>query len=390
MCCVRNAGARCGGRRGRRSETWTRSPGRFGTSGGTRSATGARSHFPPLDRRLGIPQRGASARLIRKVCEANRAGSFEGAARLLNGLAGLHITAKQVQLLTERVGAIQARQRDAATESFLRLRLSPAPPADPIQLMVITADGGRVQTIQNDPDEKWKENKVGVVYDAVPTPEQPGVEYHGPHPVTRSVGATMAPWEKLGDHLSALANRRGYAHAREKVFISDGAQGIRSVREKSFPDAAFVLDWAHAAEHVHQTAQAAFGNAAKAKPWTERQKTRLWKGQLPAFFKDIQKLADTLGPPPPKAKPNDPRHILANQLDYFTTHRAGLDYPTFRKRGWPVGSAIIESTIKQLAKRVKGTEKHWTTTGAEQTLQVIAQILSEDHSCPKQLFGSGQ
>jgi hypothetical protein len=282
-----------------------------------------------------------------------------------------------VQLLTERVGAIQARQRDAATQSFLRLRLSPAPPPVPIPLLVITADGGRVQTIQDDPDEKWKENKVGVAYDALPEPEQPGVEYHGPPPITRSIVATMAPWEKLGDHLSALANRRGYAHARQKVFISDGAISIRSVRETSFPDAAFVLDWAHAAEHVHQTAQAAFGNSPKAEPWAERQKTRLWNGQLDLFLKDIRRLAKKLGPPPPNA----------NQLDYFSSNRAGLNYPTFRKRGWPIGSGIIESTIKQLAKRVKGTEKHWTTAGAEQTLQVVAHLLSEDQSW--QLFWKG-
>ena len=282
--------------------------------------------------------------------------------------------------MTERVGAMLACERDAATASFLRLRLSSAPPSEPLPLLVITADGGRVQTIQDNPDEKWKENKVGVVYDAVPVPEQPGVDYKGPPPGPRSVVATMEPWEKLGGHLSALANRRCYAHALKKVFLSDGAHSIRSVREVSFSDAAFVLDWAHAAEHVHQTAQAAFGNSPKAELWAERQKTRLWNGQLGLFLTDIRRLVRKLGPPPPKANANDPRRIVANQLEYFSSNRAGLDYPTFRKRGWPIGSGIIESTIKQLAKRVKGTEKHWTIAGAEQTLQVVANILSEDRS----------
>ena len=314
------------------------------------------------------------------MCEANRAGSFETAAQLANSLAGLRITAKQVQLLTERVGAVQARQRDAATEVFLEHRRSPAPCEVPIPLLVITADGGRVQTIQDDPEEKWKEDKVGVVYDAVPTPEQPGVEYHGPKPGIRSIVATMDPWETLGGHLSTLANRRGYSHAQNKVFISDGATGIRSVRDSSFPDAAFVLDWAHAAEHVHQTAQAAFGNSPQAESWAEQQKTRLWNGQLDLLLRDLAKLAKKLGPPPPKAAKNDPRRILANQFDYFSTNRDGLDYPTFRKRGWPIGSGIVESTIKQIAKRVKGTEKHWTIKGAEYTLQVVAHLLSEDQS----------
>jgi hypothetical protein len=33
----------------------------------------------------------------------------------------------------------------------------------------------------------------------------------------------MESWEKLGDHLSARADRRGYAHAQQTVFVSDGA-----------------------------------------------------------------------------------------------------------------------------------------------------------------------
>ena len=57
-----------------------------------------------------------------------------------------------------------------------------------------------------------------------------------------------------------------------------------------------------------------------------------------------------------------------------------MDYPTFRKKGWPIGSGIIESTIKQIGKRIKGTERHWSMRGAEQTLQVAAQLISEDGS----------
>ena len=97
----------------------------------TRSATGAATLFPPLDRRLGIPARGGSSRLARKVCEANLAGSFPKASRLLGSLAGLDLAAKQVQLLTERVGALLERERDRATADFLALRPPPGPPPEP-------------------------------------------------------------------------------------------------------------------------------------------------------------------------------------------------------------------------------------------------------------------
>ena len=315
---------------------------------------------------------------MRKVCEANLAGSFEKAARLLGSLAGLGFSAKQVQLVTERVGALLAEERDAQTAGFLALQTSAGGVAEPVSLLVVTTDGGRVQTIQDDPDQKWKEDKIGVVYDAVPVPETPGVDYAGPPPLTRSVVATMDPWDTLGDHLSALADRRGYARAEQKVFVSDGAAGIRSVRERCFPDAAFVLDWAHATRHLHQMAQAAFGTGPPAETWFQRQKDRLWKGRLEPLFKELARVCETQGPAPPKAPPENPRRILATNLEYFRTNREGMDYAAFRRRGWPLGSGIVESTVKQVGRRVKGSEKHWGVPGVESTLQVVTHLIADD------------
>ena len=347
---------------------------------GTRSATPAAFLFPPLDHRLGIPDRGASARLVKKACEANRAGSFEKAAVIFQNLTSLRTTAKKIQLLTERVGAILARQRDAATASYMALEGRPEPPKATLPLLVITADGGRIQTLQDSPDERWKEDKIGVVYDATPQPEDPHREYKGPAPIARSIVATMESWDRLGDHLSALADRRGYAGAVDKLFVSDGATHLRSLRERCFPDAQFILDWTHAGEHVQQDAIAGFGPGPKADAWAEAQKDRLWTGRLDRFFANLQSLGERSGPPPKKAAPSDPRRILATDLAYFRTNQAGLDYPTFRQHGWPTGSSIIESTVKQVGKRVKGTEKFWSLPGAEQTLQVVARLDSDDGS----------
>lgn len=334
--------------------------------------------FPPLDRRLGIPSRGPSNRRARKICEANQAGSFHNASLLLEGLAGLRVSPKQVQLVTERVGALLVERRDEATAAFLGLQSPSSPPERPLDLLVITTDGGRVQTRQAHPKEKWKEDKVGVVYDATPAPERPGRRYEGPPPATRSVVATMDTWDTLGNHLSALADRRGYAQARQKVFISDGAAAIRSQRERCFPDATFVLDWYHATKHLHADAIAGLGPGSRADAWFERQKDNLWKGRTDRVIRAIRTLSQRLGPPPKRAASNDPRRIVATDLGYFRTNRAGLDYPTFRAKGWPIGSGLVESTIKQVGKRVKGTEKHWTLAGVEQTLQVVTHLLADD------------
>ena len=55
-----------------------------------------------------------------------------------------------------------------------------------------------------------------------------------------------------------------------------------------------------------------------------------------------------------------------------------MEYPRYRRLGLPVFSAPVESTIKQLNRRVKGSEKFWLSGGAEAVLQVHAAYLSQD------------
>ena len=314
------------------------------------------------------------------MCEANAGGSFEKASRLLGTLGGLTISAKRAQLMTERVGKALLEEIRAATQQFMKpagRRSAEPSPFDP-RLLVVSMDGGRVLTRQGHPDQKWKEDKVGVVYDAIPCPEQAQVKYHGPSPLTRSVLGTMESWETLGDRLSALAHARGYGRAAQRVCIGDGAATVRSLKNRCFPDAVFILDWAHAVGHLHQTAQAAFGPGPQAVAWAERQEDRLWNGRLTPLIAQIARLSRQAGAPPKNASDADPRRILANNLLYFQTNRSAMNYPAFRQNGWPLGSGIIESTIKQVGKRLKGTEKHWNVSGAECTLQVIAHMISGD------------
>jgi hypothetical protein len=69
---------------------------------------------------------------------------------------------------------------------------------------------------------------------------------------------------------------------------------------------------------------------------------------------------------------------LASNVNYFKTHRHHMDYPTFRQKGWPIGSGVTESAVKQFNKRVKGTEPFWSVPGVESILSLRALGLSQD------------
>ena len=85
-----------------------------------------------------------------------------------------------------------------------------------------------------------------------------------------------------------------------------------------------------------------------------------------------------MGEPPPQAADTDARKVVKDALGYVTNNRARMDYPRYRRLGLPTSSAPVESTIKQLNRRVKGSEKFWVSGGAEALLQLRAAYLSED------------
>ncbi len=81
----------------------------------------------------------------------------------------------------------------------------------------------------------------------------------------------------------------------------------------------------------------------------------------------------------PDAPDSDPRKIVAGTVTYLENNRARMNYPEYRKAGLPVTTAWMESLVKEMNYRVKGTEMFWNNpTGAEAILQVRAAALSDD------------
>ena len=74
-----------------------------------------------------------------------------------------------------------------------------------------------------------------------------------------------------------------------------------------------------------------------------------------------------------------PAAIAAKTLRYLKNQRSRMKYAQYRKLGLPITSSHIESTIKQINRRVKGSEKFWYQ-GAEPILRLAADHLSETNA----------
>ena len=373
--------------------------------------------YAPMDCGLGIPPTGGSVTRTELVCHAAvTAHSFEVAAGILNKHDKIELSDQQVRRISEKEGKRLVEERQQEVKAF-RDGQPIAGPEKVADLIVVVADGGRIQTRQPDDSQQseeairqgdesgdarqgadgasqrkekkrgvWKEDKVGAVYEATPQKDPDAREagdYDGAKARMKTFVATLSNWEEFGWMLCVEAFQRGYAQAREKLFLSDGAASLRTLRETHFSDATFILDWYHAVEHLADCAKAAFGEATEEYVrWYKRMKTKLWTGDIDSIIRAIGKESARVGKPKPNETESSPRVILHRNVGYFTDNRAGMDYPRFRAEGWPIGSGVAEGSVKQFGIRMKGTEKFWNGfecgMGAEEMLALLALQRSED------------
>ena len=143
-----------------------------------------------------------------------------------------------------------------------------------------------------------------------------------------------------------------------------------------FSDYTSVLDIMHALSYALAAARAV--HPAQSDAWTcyRRLATWIWQGQVDQAITELDQWQEKIGQAPPDASESDPREILRRSRVYYRNHRRRMNYPEYRRLGYPLSSAIMESTVKQINRRVKGTEKFWSTEGGEAILNLRGDYLS--------------
>src|SRR5690606_14222346 len=118
-----------------------------------------------------------------------------------------------------------------------------------------------------------------------------------------------------------------------------------------------IVDWYHAKERLHDVARAAHPEReSPRRELAERLVDALWDGDAPSVAMAIAELSRNAGPPRPDDPRDHPRRVLHQSAGYFQRHAGHMNYPEYRRRGWPIGTGVTEAGVKQFNKRVKGTE----------------------------------
>lgn len=104
----------------------------------------------------------------------------------------------------------------------------------------------------------------------------------------------------------------------------------------------------------------------------------VWDGRVDDVIAALSEASRRPGDPLDRDPPGHPRRVLKQNVGYFTRHKGHMNYPEYRRRGWPIGSGVTEAAVKQFNKRVKGSEQFWTEAGVETILSLRASWISQD------------
>ncbi len=198
---------------------------------------------------------------------------------------------------------------------------------------------------------------------------------------SRTCVATMADSAAFGKMVAAEAYRRNFPAASRGALLGDGGAWIWTLHAKWFSWLTPVADFVHPLTYLYVTATALAESVPQRWQLYVSWLTQCWQGQVGEVIVAMQDRLEELGPYPGPGPPpaTDPREVLQRTLTYLRNNQERMDYATYRKQGLPVTSSMVESLIKEINYRVKGTEKFWDRPeGAEAILQVRAAVLSAD------------
>lgn len=377
---------------------------------------------------LGIaPRSTVTTKVLQMMTWAGANNSYTTAVEALEELAGIQVTIKQVRRIVNEVGAARVAERAVAVE---QLKAMPLPKrrhgsaaSEPPTLAVISPDGGRYQRRDNFRDEPmreeggghWRETKVGcllsmhsTVLDHDPAPDLPEylvsspaiaqlahmaeksvsdgeiaaaepqatemaepIFYEPPKLLAREVIASGQDAEQFGWQLEARAWQLGFPAAARQAFVADGSKTNWSLQQRHFPRAVPIVDLMHALSYAWAAAAAIEG--ASYRQWAEW----IWRGEVSRVIAELAKHQQRLGLPPPDAPSHDPRQRVDRALTYYRNNQDRMNYPEYRRLGLPLTSSHIESTIKQINQRIKGSEKFWCRLSGEAVLQLRADSISD-------------
>lgn len=317
-------------------------------------------HYP-ADAALGLEGDNTPA-LARLIClEAADQPSYQKAQDHLKETGGIEVSARQIQRVLQPVGqGAQSWQERQACE--------PEPGSQPVPIMYVSGDASGLPMRKEElegragkqPDgcAKTRMAYLGCVF------TQHQCDQDG-HPIRDHESTTyvssFGSIDQFGPLLRQEAIRRGMALAAQIVLLIDGATCLAKMGLDCFRTAIQIVDFYHALEHAGLVLLALLGS--KEHPDYKRRLGVWAKGLLKDHVDKLiaQTRRECAGSSRSKA--------VERELGYFVNNVDRMQYGTFRRNGFFIGSGVVEAGCKTvIGARCKQSGMFWSQSGAQNIL----------------------
>lgn len=334
---------------------------------------GCQAGWCPKDHALDIEGTSYSSGVRRMMSKVGAYRSFGLGHEDLYELAGIRVSAKEVERISQMVGhQTEAFQLAESKASLTRKVVS----IKPVPRLYVCMDGTGVPVVKKetvgrqgkgkDGQAKTREVKLGCVF------TQTGLDQRG-RPVrdeeSTSYTGAIEVAETFGQRIYQEALRRGMDRAGEVCVLGDGASWIWNIADEHFYGAPQIVDLYHAREHYWNVAKACFGqNSERLHRWVEERCKELDEGSVEEIIESIHKCLGLSG--------ND-KAVCEREIGYFGKNKERMRYADFRKRGFFVGSGVLEAGCRTvIGQRLKQSGMHWTVRGANTIIALRCCIMS--------------
>ena len=332
--------------------------------------------YPALSR-LGIHHRATPA-LISEICQEVAEGpSLELAQQRLKR-HNIDFNVKSIRTLTNHFGYHGLEWR-TVWQQLAWVTKAPKDKSFEDKVVVVGVDGGRLRERHDLKGRlrkgknhhrfkgEWKEPKQLVIA----VLDEKGRKSRKERPI---YNGTLENGDALFEFLGAYLHYYSIEKAEKIVFVGDGAPWIWSRVEELVSQLGLdpsrvhrALDYYHAVQHLHDVAAlVSYWSDRQRKVWLTKMKRALREGDVEVVFEGIKALCVGRN-----AK------AIRKELTYFEERRHLMMYKRLRAENLPIGSGIIESTIRRVINlRLKGNGIFWRCENAEGMIQMRSYYLA--------------
>ena len=306
----------------------------------------------PKDGDLDLASTSFSPGVRRMMGRVGAKEPFEEGQRDLQELAGVALSTKAVERVSEGIGSevenVSEREREQAfSEKIVPFASPPAP------TMYVAIDGTGVPVRPSEVEgrvgkgggqAKTREAKLGCVFSQTRRDEQ-GRTLRDPESTTY-VGA-IEEAVAFGARIYTEAARRGATRAPRLVVLGDGAPWIWGIAAEHFHQAIQIVDLYHARQRLFDLGKTVLGlNSPEAQQWVRLNQELLDRGDVEAVLESMRRLAAT---------DETARKARKTSIEYFRKNAERMRYACIPQPG----------TFHRLGRHRSGLQDHhWPTSEA--------------------------